>query len=144
MDKYDGKKLLKETVELLHEDFDKKMLKGNLMDIQQYIYDTSKDFKNRFDNKVDGIEKELSEVSTIERGTLSEIREGFKKDLFDVNTTKKDVFFLSFHCTFSTFCAKKCFQQAFLHYFHIESRHFAAQIVIITQILETRRFLFQH
>ena len=92
MDKYDGKRLLKETVELLHEDFDKKMLKGNLIDIQQYIYDTSKDFKKRFDNKVDGIEKELSEVSTIERGTLSEIREGFKKDLFDVNTTKKDVF----------------------------------------------------
>ena len=92
MDKYDGKRLLKETVELLQEDFDKKMLKGNLMDIQQYIYNTSKDFKKRFDNKVDGIEKELSEVSTIERGTLSEIREGFKKDLFDVNTIKKDVF----------------------------------------------------
>ena len=92
MDKHDGRRLLKETVGLLQEELDKKMLKGNLIEIQQYIYDTSKEFTKRFNNKVDSIEKELSEVSTIERGTLSEIREGFKKELFDVNATGKDVF----------------------------------------------------
>ena len=53
-------------------------------------------------------------------------------------------FFTTFTAHFCFFCAKTGAKSPFLLYFYIKCRHFATQVVVVSQILEQLRFAFQH